>query len=433
MQSPRDPIPQGPSASAFVLLGAGYLAVVAGIWLSPASHGGWAEGDARAYHFPIINYFMENGFDLHYPPDLIAMFPGMHLFFAYVARGIGLAQLPVNSPAALLIQSVFGVLLLLALYRLALATTRSRIAVVVLALPVISSRYVLYSWVWPTTDLGSLAFYAWMLAFLTDSPLPTPKTSIGHSVLTAASIFFRQSYAVLSLASIANSLALAVSGRHEKLSSRAIALTLPPIIVALACVAYLIAIWGSVIPPGFQRHLAGGFNIVSLVHIAALSGLIGWPFAPALRRLLSGRDLKTIAMIAIAIAVLCTLTVPLDFNIEAGRYNSLVWTLARSIHIHSVAAAIIGLLIALGAFLWISMIRVVCRGEDFPPELTMFALFSAGLLVQKMAWQRYVEPEMLLTFGVFFARRELDKFEAGLILAAYGIYGAISLLQIFIG
>jgi hypothetical protein len=411
-----------------------YCIVVVGVWVAPIPPANWAIGDARDYHFPIINYFIQHGFDLNYPPDLVAMFPGMHMYFASVARAFGWSELGFTSAKALLVQSVLGILLLCALYRVAVNVTRSPAAVVILMLPVLSSSFVLYSWVWPTTDLGSLAFYTWMLALLVVAPRPTAGTSLAHSLLTGAAVMFRQSSAVMGAASLANIIVRAITHRAKKPSLASIALSLPPIIVALVCVGWLISIWGGLVPTGFQRHVANGFSIVSGVHIFALSGLIAWPFAlPQWRVLAKDRRLLigTLAG-ALAIAILCCMALPLEFNIEAGRSNSLIWNLQRVFLHHPFDIAFVGVMIAIGSFLWISMLVACCKRSDFPPELVMFGLFAASLLVQKTAWQRYVEPQLLLTLGVYFSRQEMARNDSRFIVAAYCAYGAISLIHTWI-
>jgi hypothetical protein len=422
-----------PQRSTGALVAIGYCLIVAGMWAAPTPATGWAIGDAHDYHFPIINYFIQHGFDLQYPSDLIAMFPGMHMYFAWVARVFGWSEVGFASREALLIQSVLGVSLLCALYRVAVNVARRPIAVVILMLPVLSSSFVLYSWVWPTTDLGSLAFYAWMLALLVGAPLPTVGTSLAHSLLSGAAVMFRQSYAVLSAATLANIIVRAITHRPEKPRLASLALSLPPMIVALGCVAWLISIWGGLVPPGFQRHVANGFSIVSGAHIVALSGLIAWPFAlPQWRALAKDRRLLTKALAgALAIAILSCIALPLEFNVAAGRYNSLIWNLPRVFLPHPFGIMFIGVLIAIGAFLWISMLLACCRKSDFPPEFVMFGLFALSLLVQKMAWQRYVEPQLLLTFGIYFSRQELTRNDSRFIVAVYSAYGAVSLIHAF--
>jgi hypothetical protein len=151
--------------------------------------GSWAATDSRDFHFPIINYFVKNGFDLNYQSDLIAMFPGMHMLFASAARLFALNQLSLDGLPAFLFQSAFGVFFLAALLRIVRHTAVNSVAVAVLVLPAISTSYILYSWVWPTAELGSIALYAWMLALLVRTARVTAPVAISHSLLTAMSIF----------------------------------------------------------------------------------------------------------------------------------------------------------------------------------------------------------------------------------------------------
>jgi hypothetical protein len=410
-----------------------YLLIIIVLWSSsPAQN--WARGDSEIYHFPIINYFITHGFDRNYPADLIAMFPGMHAYFAWVARLWGLTSLRFNSLTAFLIQSEFGLLLLWALVRLAQQAAGARLAVAVLALPVLSSSYLMYSWVWPTTDLGSMAFYAWMLVLLLQNPVPSLKIITLFSVLTALAMLFRQSAAVLSVCPLACACVDAwVKGQPLPRPYAIIRLMLP-VAVGVAGLFWLFVTWGALVPPGFQRHEAAGISVGSAVHIIALSGLIGFPAVPALTHSLRAqrRTLLWIGAVALAIALLCCLTVPLQFNVSAGRYNSLVWNLERPLARFHLGTAFVAALILAGAFEWLCVAVHLRRLSGAPVEIVMFAVFCVSLLVQRMAWQRYLEPELLLTLGVYLARRELSPTYAWPIIGAYSAYAAIAILHAYL-
>jgi hypothetical protein len=205
----------GEKQTVCLLIGLAFVSVVFGVWLfAPAK--GWAAGDSSAAHFPIINYFIKNGFDLNYQSDLVAMFPGMHMLFASAARLFALHQLSLDGLPAFLFQSVFGVFFLAALLRIVRHTAVNSVAVAVLVLPAISTSYILYSWVWPTTELGSIALYAWMLALLVRTSRVTAPVAISHSLLTAMSIFLRQSNAVLGFSLFSTSLFRALTGSHQQ-------------------------------------------------------------------------------------------------------------------------------------------------------------------------------------------------------------------------
>lgn len=142
-----------------------FLIGVFSIWvLAPPR--GWAADDARIWHFPVIDFLITNGYRLDYDPDLIAMFPGMHLFFAFFARLLGIKQLSFDGLQAFLIQSILGLFFLFGLFRIVRQLAVDLLSTLLLITPVLSSSYVWYSWVWPTPDLGSLTFYTWMVVLL---------------------------------------------------------------------------------------------------------------------------------------------------------------------------------------------------------------------------------------------------------------------------
>src|ERR1700730_6192464 len=297
-----------------------FLIGVFSIWvLAPPR--GWAADDARIWHFPVINFLITNGYRLYYDPDLIAMFPGMHAFFAFFARLLGIKQLSFDGLQAFLIQSILGLFFLFGLFKIVRQLAVDLLSTLLLIVPVVSSSYVLYSWVWPTPDLGSLTFYIWMVVLLLKEPPLNSSVAITFSGLTAGAMLFRQSNAVLGFSLIPN-VALRILVSRPRFSDLwSIGLALLPAVTALLGIGFLLLIWGHVVPPHFVNyHSAKGLNVVNGVHTLALSGLVCWPFALLLLRSQGFRRtvLVPVAATAIVLQLLCYLFVPLNYDKDAG-------------------------------------------------------------------------------------------------------------------
>lgn len=157
---------------------------------------GWAAFDAREYHFAVINYFVAHGFDFGFPP-VLAMFPGMHAIFAGTARVLGLGELAFDGWPAFAMQSVVAALYIAALCRLWLVATAGRPGAAALLPPLFCSSYPVYSWLWPTTDLGADACYGALLLIALRPGLPDLRRAAAFAALTVLATVFRQIYAPL--------------------------------------------------------------------------------------------------------------------------------------------------------------------------------------------------------------------------------------------
>lgn len=411
-----------------------FLIGVFSIWALAAPNG-WAATDSRSYYFPIINFLIANGYRLDYDPDLIAMFPGMHIFFAFFARLFGIKQLSFDGFQAFLIQSSLGLFFLCGLFKIVRQLAVDLLSTLLLIVPVLSSSFVLYSWVWPTPDLGSLAFYIWMVALLLKEASPSSSVAIAFSGLTAGAMLFRQSNAVLGFALIPNAALRILVSRPPFSDLRSIGPALLPAITALLGIGFLLLIWGNVVPPHFVNyHSAKGLNVVSGVHTLALSGLVCWPFALLLLRSQGYRRtvLVPVAATAIVVTLLCYLSVPLYYDKGAGRWGSLVWTLEQYLSSFHLGGLFICATIFVGTTIW-ALVGVRCWQErQIAPEISLFCVFAAGLLFEHMSWQRYVEPQLFISLSVFCAREKLNSLEGKIGLGWFLAYAVLSLIKPFI-
>jgi hypothetical protein len=89
---------------------------------------------------------------------------------------------------------------------------------------------------------------------------------------------------------------------------------------------------------------------------------------------------------------------------RAGRWGSIVWTLAaQTPHIGTHSFVVLGLM-ALGIAALAAIMLHAFRENYFPAETLLLAFYLIGYSAQPLAVQRYVEPPILLTFATFAAR-----------------------------
>jgi hypothetical protein len=133
----------------------------------------------------------------------------MHVYFAAVGKLFGISHLAYNGATAFLIQTSWGLMFLYAVYRLLTAVCLDRVQVVIAALMAFSSSYTLFSWLWPTTELGAMTCFAVMLVVLvTKSGYSSQQRSL-FSLATIVAVLIRQNNATLSAAMLLSDPAIA--------------------------------------------------------------------------------------------------------------------------------------------------------------------------------------------------------------------------------
>jgi hypothetical protein len=393
--------------------------------------GGWASFDARMFHFPVINYFLGSQFDFDYPKDMIAMFPGMHMFFAAAGRIFNLNSMEYNGIAAFSIQTMFGLLLLGAMYKLSMAVCNSVAQLLLLYSTSLSSSYTLYSWIWPTTELGSYAFYIFMLVILIGQN-KSARTSIVFSILTAASMLFRQSNATLSLAFAANQVLDNLKGGRPLVTRQFVIGLVLPLLTAASIVGMLIYIWGGLVPPEARFHQPSVVNPVALAHMLALTGLIGWPFAIWGWRILTAAPrLRGLAIVgAVLGALLLWLLLPLNFDHDHGRWGSIVWSIEEALRQTGFGTATVCAEMAVGIFIWSGVVYRCLQAGTVFPEVLFFSLFTVSLMGQAISWQRYVEQQLLATLAISVVRSGPRRTELVLATVWFGLYFLVSIIKL---
>ena len=423
-------------------------------WLNRAIDlkGNQAAWDAFYYHVPQINEFITNGFRPDYT-NFIAMTPGLHLLYAYLARGFGITSFAYDSGLLFAIHSLWMVAYLaLNMFIIGKVYHRNN-AGLIIVLPLLASAYPVYSWVWPTTDLPATVLYLTAIAIEFRAWREINRLT-AYAVLGAAGVLLRQHYGFLAAVPAGILVANAIVHR-TRLAPRILLVYLLPVVPALAVLTYFVSIWHGLVPPDQAYHFAPFSEPVSLAHVFGFTGLVGLPFAVSLWRLLiepatpagQGRTPSLLAannrtpIRILAAAIICGLAavaaLPLNPSVAAGRYGSMLWTIEGRLPSQLLRDVYLWGAISLGAAIWMAVATLCWRRREVIPTVVVYTMYAGTLLVQEFCFQRYVEEPILLTLAIFIVwQTRLPKAETiiwGVCFGGYMLLGWIKLFQGFGG
>ena len=377
--------------------------------------GGWAACD-QPYHIDEINYFIAHPGDwLRYPdPWQTATFPGFHLFIALIARLLGLSALGPGTWLRL-IPTLLGVLVLGVLWRAFRDLSQSGRVALVLALPVLWSNYFYLPSLFLVTE--NAAYLGYALLFFTYLEFPRRSALIG--LIGAGTVFVRQIFLPVTLTPAA---LLAFPRVLRPHGVRPLVLALAPGLLVFAL--YYVA-WGGPVP----REVLGEHDAHALiepgplVQAVSLLGLLAVPYAililPSLRAL-GRKRISTILAAASIVALLAWLTLPSTRDLEAGRAGSVIWLLARIAPLDNLHAPLVLPCLWLGCAALAAMVAFARERRYCPVELIMFALYVAGLSLQRLSYQRYSEVVTLILLSATAARCGLlPRAGSALFIAAF--------------
>lgn len=361
--------------------------------------GGWAACD-QPYHIQQIDYFIQHPENwLHYPdPWQTATFPGFHLLVALMARLLGVEALSPDSWFRI-IPFFFGLLALGVLWRAFRGLSQNGHAAVVLCLPILWSNYFYLPSLFLVTE--SAAYLGYSLLLLAYLEFPRRSAFIG--LTGAATVFVRQIFLPVTL----TPLVLAFFQSWQ--SSAAIRRLLVAIGPGLLLFALYYFAWGGPVPHeelgehGGHALLEPGPVIQSLGLLGVLAVPYGFITLPALRAL-GPRRILAIAIGAAFVALLVWVLLPTTRDLEAGRAGSVIWILARSWPLDSFHAPLVLPCLMAGCAALGAIIEFARARRYWPIELVMFALYVAGLSLQRLSYQRYSEFVTLVLLSATAAR-----------------------------
>ena len=127
-------------------------------------------------------------------------------------------------------------------------------------------------------------------------------------------------------------------------------------------------------------------------------------FTRALSARLERHRLSAAIVLALGIGLILWLAASSGHDREAGRWGSWVWFFARHTPSLGGKSPLVLVLASLGAFSLLAMAMHAVQHRYFPSELLLLLCYFIGYSSQPFAWQRYLEPHILLTLGVFCSR-----------------------------
>lgn len=388
--------------------------------LFPTSRG---ELDQEVFHLRAVRMFAAQwpAFDLvNYSS---ATTPGYHLLLATAAKVVGTGE-----TAMRLLGATFGV----ALVGLAAGYFRIRgcsaLESVLLALPLAVSLYTFSSAAWVLPD--DAAWLAILATLIVAFEAPRRAWLLGGLALLFLVLVRQiQVWAIAPLVASAwigdearqgGSLRQAFLSRPRARLRR----SLPMIAAAVPAVGALIAfflLWGGAVPPAGEGN-AGG-NAAMPVVVLALAGGFGALFSGylwgAFKRLdARARTLGVVAGAAI-LATLLSLLPPTSYNAEDGRSTG-VWEVAKRLPTLEDHSLLMVGLAGLGAAVIAAWVFAL-RRRDALIWLTAWVAFTAANAASEAAWQRYLEPFVLIMFALAASRLPRDRSERPPIPALAGI------------
>lgn len=371
-----------------------------------------AELDQDTAHLPQIDHFVRHPRDWLDYEAKTATTPGHHVVLAGVARLLGVESVTAETRGVRIANALFGHALLLFVWLVMYRVSGSPWRAVLFALPVACSSYVQAASIWIVTDNGALLFYAaalWMALGPETRPRPGLRAVLAGLAATLM-VWWRQMY--LPVVGAAGLCAMPSSGGLGRRVRYLVPMLGPLLVMALYARE-----WGGITPP-VMSHYARVEPAVPL-HALALVGLFGFAYGPYLAggfssawrsemRALPRGTLGRVTLVAALLAVPgLWYAAATTYDEPAGRWGSLVWVLARKTPVLGDRSPAVLVLALLGGAILVLMAVRAARTRPFPTEFLFLVLYLAGYSAQPYAWQRYIEPQVMVTFGALCLREPI--------------------------
>lgn len=432
-----EPPPPRQSGAAAALVVCGLFLALAAPLILFTPPGGRALSDEADYHLPAVLKFAREWPRFDFRDYTSATTPGYHLTLAAVARFAG-------GDVHLLrgVGSAFTVGLL-ATAAAALARRAGTGTAVVLCLPLVASSYLFKAGVWILPE--NAAWWGVLgVLLLALRPRVDAFSYVAGGALLAALVFVRQMHlwtaSVLWLAawlgndepaSPPHRSAAALAGRFARAALMVLA-TLPSFLV----VAYFFRLWGGAVPEHYRLHgetrtgsvyMDGGNPAAPamILCLAAVFGVFYLPFAwPRLvdRARRDRGALLVIAAGAVAGAVLGTVP-ETSYDFAAGRWSGM-WNVVNRLPTVANRSPLVAILSACGGAVLAAWLIVLGRRDQWL-FLAAWAVFALAQSFSSMAWQRYYEPFLLMTFALAAVRVGSERAAPRAVLAGPLVLGVL--------
>ena len=344
--------------------------------------------DQNLYHYPVIQTMVEQwpAIDLvHYQSTTS---PGYHLVMAGVASVLG------DELTVLQLVSSLGTLAMLIIVWWPMQRRLGGWTALAWTAPLIVSSYVIGASAWLTTDNWAWAFVALALGGAIFNA-PTAAALASWGIAATAAVFIRQVHLWVAGAPWLAALFVPAAMRWRSVPAWI------PMLLPFALMATFYVMWDGLTPPAFRDKHNVGMNPASLCVILSLVAAYGVWFMPAWlpssRRALPRHPLVWgVAIVVLIFSVLIETTYAPKPD---GRWGGVIWEFVRrapSIGTTSLVLPVTSMAGVLVIGRAIEAARAHGRARGSAILVLALAGFSAAQMMNSMAWQRYVEPLVLM-------------------------------------
>lgn len=371
--------------------------VIPAMFFSDANTG--AYHDAVQNHIHQVNFLIQNPFALlDFSSGRTGMPPGHHAALAWSAILLGYEQIDQTTWPILFVNAAFGFGFISVSWFIMFRLSSNAFVAGALTLPLVCSSYVINRAIWINTDNGGLLFYALTLFTL----LFCSNRVLLAGLWSGLMVFWRQIYLPVVGAYVIALLFTAVDRRK-------IAAAIAAIVVSGLVVGIYVVTWGGMTTQetGADKLRGVMLNPAVPVHAIALFGLFSLAYSPLVKSViqeLGAATMRRAVLLSIVLGLLVWSAADTTFNIEEERWGNLLFLFARytpSVGEHSLV--FLPTLIAGFLAMQVMLLRAI-RLRYYPAELVVLLLYLIATFAIRQPFQRYIEPHIILTFGVFASR-----------------------------
>ena len=385
-------------------------------------------------HLRLINFFIQHPWSIVDFPGYSVSLPGHHILLAWVARALGYMAIDSRTVPIRLLHAtfglVFGLILFLFLYRLRQDDPPKGRLWLILALwiSVLPSFYFVHSSVFISTDLPAVTIY---LVFLYLIVIHSEATA-GIILSATALVFWRQNYAPV--------VVLPLLTNPDRVYTNPIGPSLTAFLPGALLLFYIFHFGGFAPPNSITEHLPepfiGVFFPHSILHAFAFLGLVSpiylMIFSIVVQTAYRSRCTFIAAAVIFLLITVIWIAVPSTFDIEAGRWGSVVWSISQIGPRWGDRSVIVLLLASFGAAFVASLMDLALSRHEIRPILLGMLLYIAGQIVQPLAYQRYVEPVVLMSLALIAAPCVIvRKRWISLFASIFALYSLVGLLRVY--
>jgi len=165
----------------------------------------------------------------------------------------------------------------------------------------------------------------------------------------------------------------------------------------LVAIAFFVLAWHGLVPPAFRQAHGGGPNLATPPVALALAGIFGIFYIGSTNT--GSTSIGPRGWMLIGTAAVMPVAVATDYAPDAGRWGGAVWSLVRATPHPFGRSLVLMPLAAVGAAVIVLLYersRVAGRSTEARVLLVSLAAWIAVQTANSQAWQRYLEPGILI-------------------------------------